>query len=208
MISKLQQIDIHSASKFQQVNDELEDEWLLLVLLWMCTCKANTKLCRGVHLLGRFNLLEYTEYQRRVFYRFNGAELVQLQHVTEIPEMVMLNNGTWVPGLEVICLSLRRFSYPSRWLDIQIMFRRDLGTLSRMFAWFVLRMFKKCRKLLWFDRHRMTRTRLMQYAAAIHHRGAPIARLWGFIDGTFIRCARPSTRKCMQVYSLCSTCSY
>ena len=94
---------------------------------------------------------ELTPEQQRAFFRFDEQCIRDMQEVLGIPTFIKLPNRSVVPGLEVLCLTLRRMAYPSRWLDIQLLFRRYIGTLSRMFMWCCEHLYKRCRKRQWYD---------------------------------------------------------
>ena len=150
---------------------------------------------RSARLGGAFVLEGYAAHTHKSFFRFIGEDINLLRVSLGIPEQVYIPKVGNVPGLEIVCLALRRMAYPARWVDIQLMFRRDLGSLSRIFKWAVVFMDDRWATLLYWDERRLTCDQLVAYAMSSIARGCPFPNVWGYIDGTFIHCCRPTIGK-------------
>ena len=89
-----------------------------------------------------------------------------------------------IDATEPICMLLKRFAYPCRYLDMIPRFARPTpeicvgcNTVMHMLhqQWGFL--------LNSFNRVTLSPINLQSYANAVHKRGAPLRNCWGFIDG-------------------------
>ena len=199
------------AQNAQEYEDSCTDDVLLFLGLDLVAFSQaqQRRLVLGVtcRLPGQFTLSEWSLNHHGSFFRFKGDDITLLQVVLGIPEDVVLPNRGVVPGIEVTCLMLRRMTFPARWIDIQAMFRRDVGTLSRMFLWAVRFLCLKFGPLLYWDDNRLSKHQLLAYSHSVLARGSRLANVWGFIDGTFVRCCRPTEGKScrMHVHAWCTS---
>ena len=125
------------------VNEDHEDEDMVnvvgLELLGRRHAVAETfVLHRRARLSSNFELSAYALNSQKAFFRFYGDDINLLRTSLGIPELVHIPNVGYVSGMEILCLTLRRMAFPARWVDIQLIFRRDLGSLSHIFKWAVM----------------------------------------------------------------------
>jgi hypothetical protein len=128
----------------------------------------------------------------RLLFRFRKEDIHLLQNALRIPEEVVLSTGSRASGTVVLCIMLRRLSYPSRLKDLAYLFGRHESDISLFFKWAITHIETTFRHILHFDSVRLTPECLARYAAAVHAKGAPLTRCWGFIDGTVRPICRPS----------------
>jgi nuclease HARBI1 len=74
-----------------------------------------------------------------------------------------------------------------------MIYNRSQSAISEIVNWVVTWVDESWSHLLGFDHeHLLSPQNLAKYAAAIHRAGAPLDSIWGFIDCTIRRIARPS----------------
>ncbi|KAF0741162.1 hypothetical protein Ae201684P_002225 [Aphanomyces euteiches] len=86
---------------------------------------------------------------------------------------------------------LKRMSYPSRLIDLEVFFGIETSVISRIVSK-VLDILYEFRGILHWDHHRLTKETLTMYAEAIVSKKAPLNCVVGFIDGTVRPIARPT----------------
>ena len=90
---------------------------------------------------------------------------------------------------------LGRLAYPNRLSDLALKFGWPVERVSRIGAAVQEIIHLRWKHLLIWDAVRLTPEKLSQYAHTIERKGAPIATVWGFIDGTIRAIARPTRRQ-------------
>ena len=86
----------------------------------------------------------------------------------------------------------RRLAFPSRLCDLAETFGMSKSAVSEILLWEIDFLVNRYREVLTLDTRRLTAERIAEFAAAIRDKGAPVAKVWGFIDGTFRKTCRPS----------------
>ena len=86
---------------------------------------------------------------------------------------------------------LRRFAYPCRSKDLEIVFWMHSSALSEVFYEILSLLIEKCCGLVLTFRAEFMEERAAKYAASVHERGGALCNCVGFIDGTEIEMARP-----------------
>ncbi|TDL14164.1 hypothetical protein BD410DRAFT_700488, partial [Rickenella mellea] len=86
---------------------------------------------------------------------------------------------------------LRKLAYPARGVDIELQFGWEKSRYSRITNTLASLIYDKWKHLLYFDAHRLTPQKLRQFALVIEAKGAPVTNVWGFVDGTLRKTARP-----------------
>ncbi|KAK7474943.1 hypothetical protein BaRGS_00033830 [Batillaria attramentaria] len=106
-----------------------------------------------------------------------------------------------VLGLEVLCIVLKRLSYPCRYLDLEGFFHRPRFELCMLFNLGVNHidgMFSE--RLTNPAQPWLTIAKLHEYSAAVYAKGAPLNLCWGFIDGTVRKMCKPQVHQ-REVYN-------
>lgn len=135
-----------------------------------------------------------------LLYSFRKDDIPQLVDALRIPRVFITNNRLRCTGEEALCMLLRRFAYPNRHGDLSEMFGRPPDEISRIVNQVSVLLFTNYEHLLKFDDRRLTAGYLEQLANAVHYKGAPLQRCWGFIDGTVRAICRPGVEQ-RQVYN-------
>lgn len=94
-------------------------------------------------------------------------------------------------NVTALCMLLRRLAYPSRLKDMQLQFGWEGSRVSRITRSLMSYILDRWRHLLLFDSARLSPETLQRFADAISARGSPVKTIWGFIDGTLRKIARP-----------------
>ncbi|KAK7489921.1 hypothetical protein BaRGS_00018786, partial [Batillaria attramentaria] len=101
------------------VSDDNTDFWDLAVVLTILLEEAEkTTFNRS------FSLENYSDEQCESYFRFTSDQITRLCHGLRIPATVTAPNRTSASGLEVLCIVLRRLSYPCRYVDLAMFFDR------------------------------------------------------------------------------------
>lgn len=125
-------------------------------------------------------------------FRVNLSELKALAEALRIPEYFTCPNGTVATGIEGLCVVLRRFAYPCRFSDMMHRFGRSVHEISLIASEVTDFMYENHGHLLrTFNQQWLEPDRLVEFANAIHNRGAALTNCWGFVDGTVRPIARP-----------------
>ncbi|OWY97970.1 hypothetical protein PHMEG_00031380 [Phytophthora megakarya] len=140
----------------------------------------------------RFNINSLSEKTCIDRFRFRKADLAYLLMVFHLPAFFIFSTdqGYRVSGIEGLCITLERLSYPSRWKDQVEKFGRSNSNLSSIFYYVCEHIGDRCSPLLRGDWNRVS-SRLEDFASAISTKGSALNNLWGFIDGTVRKICRP-----------------
>ena len=127
--------------------------------------------------------------------RFRKPDIPHLQEVLRIPEVVRTYNRLRVDGLEALCIFLKRYSAPNRYLDMVRMFPQLIGELSIISRQILDHIHTEFGHLL--NEFNPALNALLQpnkletYCQAISDKGAALNNCFGFVDGTVRPICRP-----------------
>ncbi|KAL1759138.1 hypothetical protein FB107DRAFT_186023, partial [Schizophyllum commune] len=126
-------------------------------------------------------------------FRFTAADLITVVDALKIPPSFTTRSHHRFTGLEAFALTLARFRSEGELDNLSILYDRSHSALSEAVNYIVEYVDRRWHHLLDFDSNGLLHpTRLEAYARAIHRHGAPLWGVWGFIDCTIRRIARPS----------------
>lgn len=98
-----------------------------------------------------------------------------------------------ISGLEVICITLRRLSFPNRYVDLGAWFPRSEPALCQLFNLGLDHIYDNfANKLTNLNQPWLSLSKLQNYCNVVAAAGAPLQNCWGFIDGTVRAICRPS----------------
>lgn len=106
-----------------------------------------------------------------------------------IPAFIRTDNGCVVSGREARCVLLYRLAFPCRLKDMRLVFGLGESHICEAFNWMLHFLDFKWGFLLSLSVERV-QPRLLEFAQAVFNSGCPLARCWGFIDGTVRGIAR------------------
>lgn len=130
----------------------------------------------------RINLQDVPDIQCEAMFRFPKGDMERLRDALQLPANYICSQGTIATGMEALMILLRRLAYPNRWSDLVPVFGRTVSELSLIFNKIMDDIYDRFHHLLdsldlvWLDPE--------AFAEAVHGKGAPLTRCWGFIDGT------------------------
>jgi nuclease HARBI1 len=111
----------------------------------------------------------------------------------EIPYEIIAPTGSCFTGLEALALTFARFRTAGDLHELSTKYSRAQSSISEIVNLVATYIDTTWSHLLEFDhQHLLSPPNLQRYANAIHHSGAPLSGVWGFIDCTIRRICRPS----------------
>ncbi len=151
--------------------------------------------------MWRFNFDALEDQKCFEMFRFEKRDVIRLKNAFGFPEDFICYNRTRVSGLEAICILLRRLAYPNRLVDLIQTFGRRKEELSIIFNKTLSYIYDNFGHLVRnLDHPWLAPNYLKIYGDAVHEKGAPLTKCWGFIDGTARPISRPSIHQ-QEVYS-------
>ncbi len=165
-----------------------DDELLCLFALdTLCTAECDSEHKR----YSRFNPELFGPAEFWKYFCFEKKDVTRLVSALAIPEIMFSESRVTWSGLKGLCILLWRLAYLNRLCDLVPMFGRSKSELSEIvneMLFFLCQLHKD--KLSTLQRNWVDLTSLCQ---AIHAKGAALAHVFGFIDGTTVCICRPST---------------
>lgn len=143
--------------------------------------------------------------------RFRKADMHRLYVLLHIPANFTCGNGTTCNGEYALCLMMYRLAYPTRLVTLQEEFGREYSQLSRIFQLVIeftdLHHRDKVLDCLdWYvNRMDMYNDAIQRKIATHAHNPNPgmvpinLARLFGFLDGTYVEISRPWGQQNLQL---------
>ena len=125
-------------------------------------------------------------------FRFKKEDIFRLAAVLQLPDKFKCQNGVVVYPIESLCVLLKRFAYPCRYVDLIPRFGRPISQLCMVTNLVVDHIFERFGNLLnSFDQPWLSQDCLKVFAEAVHNEGAALDNCWGFVDGTVRPICRP-----------------
>ena len=134
---------------------------------------------------SKFELGTISEEECWSNFRFDKFDIPYLGHVLQLPQKLTCYNRTSTGMEEVLCILLRRFAYPCRYVDLMPQFGRSLPELSIIGNKVMDIIYQTHGHLLTtLNRPWLAPDRLKEMADAVHSKGAALENCWGFVDDT------------------------
>ena len=111
-----------------------------------------------------------------------------------LPRYITIDNGARIPGIEAFCILLFKLSRPYSLKSIGEKFARSRMIVSRIVNKMMRKIYRRCKKILYWDEERLHTEQLWHYAHAIARRNEHrhrVNNVFAFIDGTIQKIARP-----------------
>eukprot|EP00794_Sanderia_malayensis_P001370 gene1370-biopygen1120 len=185
--------DIEGNNLFLNLNAAgvLEDEDLFL-LLDANRPRRNLHLEQPYWQYQPFELERMEDHKCEVELRFSKEEIYTLAETFELPDRIKCYNGTVVNSVEALCICLKRFAYPCRYVDLIPRFARPVPHLCMVSNLVTDMIFDRFHNLLTnLDQPWLSPANLQAFADAIRNKGAALENCWGFVDGTVRPICRP-----------------
>ncbi len=133
----------------------------------------------------RLNLENLAPDEIQKKFRFQKPEIFLLVDLLRIPATVILDNGSRITAIEILCCLLRRFATKGRAHDLVELFGREESDINRIFAWGVGYVHENfCELLTQLDRPWLTKDMWLHLASKCSEKGCPFEFCIGFLDGT------------------------
>ena len=168
---------------------DIDDEELLLL---MPIHRRNLHVGLTYSSYDRFDIFGMRDDECEVEFRFKKEDIFRLAAALQLPNTFKCQNGVVVDDVEALCIALKRFAHPCRYVDLIPRFGRPVSLLCMVSNLVVDHIIDRFGYLLasleqpWLSRHY-----LQLFAAAIHNKGAALDNCWGFVDGTVRPICRP-----------------
>ena len=144
----------------------------------------------------QFDLENLSNDECKAEFRFLKEDIYRLINVLQLPRELTMYNRLKVDAEEGLCLLLKRFAYPCRYLDMVPRFARPIPEMCIIFNHMMKLINDRWGFLLTrFNQPHLSSANLIKFAAAIHAKGAPLTNCWGFIDGTVRPISRPGNNQ-------------
>ena len=124
---------------------DIDDEELLLL---MPTHRKNLHVGLPYSMYDRFNIFEMREDEFEVEFRFKKEDIFRLAAALQLPNTLKCENGVVVDNVEGICIVLKRFAYPCRYVDLILRFGRPISQLCMVSNLVVDHIIDRCGYLL------------------------------------------------------------
>ena len=146
----------------------------------------------SLRLRSRFEFESCSVERFRELFRFEKQDVERLRMALGIPNhMTAPNRSSW-SGLEGLLILLRMLAYPTRRRDVERLFGRGRSTISVIFNTMLNLIYDRFSPLLLDLSANAWLTRDILYeACTVVGARCPLQNVWGFIDGTVRRSARP-----------------
>ncbi|XP_027058559.1 uncharacterized protein LOC113685269 [Pocillopora damicornis] len=139
-----------------------------------------------------FDLDAMDDTECKAEFRFRKNEISRLAESLDIPETFFCHQGTTAPGIEGLCLLLRRLTYPCRYSDLIPRFGRPIPELSMIYNIVLDHIYNTHGyRISQWNNTILDPVGLERHAEAIHNKGAALDNCIGFIDGTVRPICRP-----------------
>ena len=132
----------------------------------------------------KFDLDRMNNDECRAEFRFEKRDIFNLKEIFNFPGEIIMYNRLKIDATEAICMLLKRFAYPCRYLDMIPRFARPTPEICIACNTVMHMLYQQWGFLLnSFNRVTLSPVNLQRYANAVHERGAPLRNCWCFIDG-------------------------
>jgi len=176
----------------QLYDDNILDVEDVLLLLDAQRPRRNLHMEQPYWQYPAFDLERIEDHECLVEFRFTKGEIYKLLDAFELPEEIRCYNGTVMQSVEALCITLKRFAYPCRYVDLIPRFARPVPHLCMAANLITDKIFIRFQHLLTsINQPWLSPPNLQSFADAINNKGAALNNCWGFVDGTVRPICRP-----------------
>lgn len=139
-----------------------------------------------------FNLDRMTDDECKTEFRFLRNDIYRLIQVMNFPDTFKCYNGLTFDAVEGICIFLKRFAYPCRYLDLIPRFARPVPQLCLISNLVMDYVYTHWNHLLsTFNQPWLSPDNLEIFSTAIFQKSGALPNCFGFVDGTVRPVSRP-----------------
>jgi hypothetical protein len=140
----------------------------------------------------QFELDDLCDDERVTEFRFLKNDIYNLVDVMRLPDVLMCYNGLKVDRIEGMCIFLKRYAYPCRYLDMMPRFARPVPQLCMISNLIMNHIYTTWYHLLsTFNQHWLSIENLIKFCDAVHQKSGAMENCFGFVDGTVRPVSRP-----------------
>lgn len=128
-------------------------------------------------------------------FRFTLSEIKKIAIAMEFPEKISFRDSSpqrfYMDREYALAIMLRRLAYPSRYVDLELMFGIADSTICVIFNTMVVKIYLRFSEGIKLNRCHLHSFNLMRFNDAVRRKGSPYDQVVGFIDGSVHMIARP-----------------
>ncbi|CAB4033906.1 Hypothetical predicted protein [Paramuricea clavata] len=125
-------------------------------------------------------------------FRFLKGHIYILVDAMKLPEVIKCYNGLLVDRVEALCIFLKRFAYPCRYLDMMPRFGRPVPQLCMISNAVMSFLYTQWNHLLsTFDQPWLTSDNIEEFCHAVFQKSGALENCFGFVDGTVRPICKP-----------------
>ena len=141
-----------------------------------------------------FDLDSLSDEECKAEFRFYRNDTYQMLDVLQLPDEIICYNRFHVDGFEALCIMLKRFAYPCRYLDVMLRFAKPVPQLCMASNHVMNLIYTQWNHLPTdLDQPWLSPANLQQFAEMIDSNGGALQTCWAwvFVDGTVRPVSRP-----------------
>ena len=104
----------------------INDEEFLLLYNLLYNLNTSASLDFPYWTYDNFDLDSLSDEECKAEFRFYRNDTYQMLDVLQLPDEIICYNRFHVDGFEALCIMLKRFAYPCRYLDVMLRFAKPV----------------------------------------------------------------------------------
>ena len=140
----------------------------------------------------QFDLDKFCDDECLAEFRFLKNDIYNLVDIMRLPDILTCYNGVKIDRIEGMCIFLKRFAYPCRYLDMIPRFARPVPQLCMISNLVMDHIYTTWNHLLsTFNQEWLSIQNLIKFSDAVYQKSGAIDNCFGFVDGTVRPVSRP-----------------
>ena len=140
----------------------------------------------------QFDLDKFCDDECLAEFRFLKNDIYNLVDIMRLPDILTCYNGVKVDRIDGMCIFLKRFAYPCRYLDMIPRFARPVPQLCMISNLVMDHIYTTWNHLLsTFNQECLSIQNLIKFSDAVFQNSGAIDNCFGFVDGTVRPVSRP-----------------
>lgn len=141
---------------------------------------------------ARFDLEDIDLAECKAEFRVEKQDILRLAEALHLPNTFRCQQRSVCPGIEGLCMVLKRMAYPCRYSDMIPRFGRPVSVLSLVTNRVVDYIYEThAHRITQWNANLLNPDAIQSYAEVISGKGSPLDNCFGFIDGTVWPVSRP-----------------
>ena len=143
----------------------------------------------------RLDIQSLTDEMSIHLFRFTYQQIQSVVISMHLTERITCRANTsqqfYWDTIEAFAIMLRRLAYPSRLIDLELLFGISYSTICTIFNEMIVLLYSKYNEGIRLTRNHLRPYNLRRFSEAIIQKGSPYTEVVGFIDGTLNAVCRP-----------------